>query len=267
MSYKVYLWGSLSGVEWSQAAWKAEGRTVPLHYCREELLHGVLMEHLPKRGIAVDAGCGTGRWPIYLQRLGYRAVGIEISHAGCAIAKENASDLGILQADVMRIPLRDRSVDAVLSLGVVEHNEAGPLDALLEAHRVLRPDGVLILAVPYNNLFRRLIVNRVQSYVTWRRRRARMALTFNEYRFSRRELCAFLARSGFETVATYPNDLLPPKHVGLWVDYMNIFTSPFSPPPEEPFRLPGIAGQIAERMLRWCPWLVCAEIVCIARPR
>jgi SAM-dependent methyltransferase len=265
VSYKVYMWGSLSGVEWSQAGWKAEGRIVPLHYCTEERLHGVLMAHVPKQGITVDAGCGTGRWPLYLQRLGYRAVGVEIDHDGCVIAKENQHDLPMLQADIMRLPFRDQSVDALLSLGVVEHNEPGPTEALREAHRVLKPGAVLILAVPYNNLFRRLIVNRAQSYVTRRRRRAGMQLTFSEYRFNRSEVRVFLQRCGFETVAVYPNDLAAPKHVGLWVDYSNIFANPLAPPSEDPFRLPGIQGQIADRVLRWFPWLVCAEIVFVAR--
>ena len=265
MSYKVYLWGSLSAVEWSQAVWKKDGRLVSVEEAEEELLHSVLTKYLPKDGTIVDAGCGTARWPMYFQRLGYRIFGIEISRDACVIAKENDPAVGILQANVKQVPLKEHSVDAVMSLGVVEHDEAGPLDALREAHRILKPNGLLILAVPYNNLFRRLIVNPLHAYVNRQRRRVNAPLCFGEYRFDKREVRGFLKRAGFEVLAAYPNDAQPPRTVGLWVDYDNLTYNPLRPPPSELFVLPGIMGKIASSLLRWVPWLVCAEVAFVAR--
>jgi SAM-dependent methyltransferase len=266
MSYKLYLWGTLSALEWSQAVWKVTGRTVDVDLCEKELLHAVFLRHLPKQGLIVDAGCGTARWPIYLRRCGYRAMGIEIDHEAGRIARETDHGLDILQADVWHVPLKSQSVDAVLSLGVVEHNEAGPLGALREAHRILKAGGLLLLAVPYNNLFRRVFVNHLQTYVNWRRKRAGQEFRFNEYRFSKRELRSFLAAADFAFVAAYPNDLLPPHTVGLWVDHNNL-SSPLRPRTTELFVLPGIKGQVARWLLRWFPWLVCAEVVFVARAR
>ena len=40
-------------------------------------------------------------------------VGLEIDHAGCAIAVENEPGLGMAQCDVRRIPLRDASVEVL----------------------------------------------------------------------------------------------------------------------------------------------------------
>ncbi len=265
MSYKLYLLGSLDALEWSQAVWRLEGRTVPVLECPQELLHEALLCHLPKQGVIVDAGCGTGKWLIHLQRLGYRVIGIELSHEASVIVKENQGDACILEADVRDAPLRSQSVDAVLSLGVVEHSEDGPLAALREARRILKPNGLLVLVVPYNNLLRRAVSNHLLTYVTWRRRRLHAELRFAEYRFSAREVRSFLKCAGFETVAVYPNDLLAPKNMGIWVDYHNLILDPFSPRRIALFTLPRLAGKLAAWAMRWCPWLVCGEITFVTR--
>jgi SAM-dependent methyltransferase len=265
MSYKLYLWGSLNALEWSQAVWKVVGQTVDVDLCEKELVHGALLQHLPKDGLIVDAGCGTGRWPIYLRRLGYRALGVEIDHEAGVIGRKTDTGLEMIQADVWKLPLRAQSVDAILSFGVVEHHEAGPVEALREARRILAPDGLLFLAVPYNNLFRRLLVNHLQTYVNWKRRRIHQQFRFGEYRFTKREIRGFLQQAGFQEVAVYPNDTLPPWTVGLWVDYSNLVSTPLGPAPTAVFILPGIKGVLARRALRWFPWCVCGEVLFVAR--
>jgi SAM-dependent methyltransferase len=139
MSYKIYLFDALSPIEWSQAGWKLEGSDVNLADCEIEYIHAAMFAHLPKQGLIVDAGCGVARWPIYLRQRGYRVFGLEWSEEACRIAKQTDAGLEVMRADVRSTPLADASVDAVLSLGVVEHDEAGPIQALREARRILRP--------------------------------------------------------------------------------------------------------------------------------
>jgi SAM-dependent methyltransferase len=266
MSFKIYLWDALSPIEWSQAAWRVEGRTVSSEACEGEMIRDVLRRYLPKDGLILDAGCGTAKWPIYLRQSGYRCVGVEISADAWKMAREDDPGLPLVGADTRYMPLRTASVDAILSLGVVEHDEAGPLENLRELRRVLKPGRLLVLAVPFNNLFRRLIVNHFQRWVTWRRRRAKQSLGFAEYRFTKREVGGFLRQAGFEVVAVYPNDLLPPKVMGLWVDYDNLFANPLRrKKPEDLFIMPGLKGRIARALVRRVPWLVCGEVVFIAR--
>jgi SAM-dependent methyltransferase len=268
MSYKIYLFDALNPIEWSQAGWKVEGRKVELDDCKGEFIHEVLFRYLPRNGVILDAGCGVARWPIYLRQHGYRVFGVEFSHEACLIARENDGGLAVARGDVRRMPLPDESVDAVLSLGVVEHDEAGPMVALHETHRILKPGGLLVLAVPYNNPFRRSIFNPLMTYTTWRRRRRQWKLGFAEYRFSGAEVRGFLARSGFDVVAEYPNELRPPKNMGLWVDYNNLTMNPYRPiKKEDLFILPGLVGRLAALLTSRIPWLVCGEIVCVARAR
>jgi SAM-dependent methyltransferase len=192
--------------------------------------------------------------------------GLEWSQDACRIAKATDPGLEVVRSDVRAAPLKERSVDAVLSLGVVEHDERGPMAALRETRRILKPGGILVLAVPYNNPLRRLLVNHLQSYVTRKRRRASWKLGFAEYRFSGREVRQFLEQCGFEVLSMHPNDLRPPKNMGLWVDYNNLTINPFRPVGREQlFLLPGGAGTLAASLTRWVPWLVCGEVICVAR--
>jgi ubiquinone/menaquinone biosynthesis C-methylase UbiE len=57
--------------------------------------------------------------------------------------------LDLVQADAIRLPVPDQSVDVVLSLGVLccMTDEAVPL-AVAETWRVLRPGGLAVVSVP-----------------------------------------------------------------------------------------------------------------------
>ncbi len=265
MSYKIYLWDALTAIEWSQASWRSDPGDTP-EACDLEMIHDVILRHVPRTALVLDAGCGTAKWPIYLRRLGYRCVGVEISKDACGLGRRFDAGLPLVCADGRATPLRSGAVDAVLSLGVVEHDEAGPLPSLREIRRVMKPGGILVLAVPFDNLFRRLLVNHLQTAVTRRRRRAGMKLGFAEYRFTRREVRGFLRATGFAPFATYPNDLLPPRVMGLWVDRTNLVFNPLTnPPDQQQFVMPGMKGRIARALVRYVPWLVCGEVVVVAR--
>jgi SAM-dependent methyltransferase len=191
---------------------------------------------------------------------------VEISRDALRIAREVDGTLPLVAADTRQMPLKTGTADAVLSFGVVEHDEAGPMVALVELRRILKPGALLVLAVPFDNLFRRLVMNHLQRYVAWKRRRANVRLGFAEYRFTKRELRRFLRQSGFEPVAAYPNDMRPPKVVGLWVDYENLLEPTRAGTDPKPlFTLPGWKGRVAHTLIRLVPWFVCGEVVFIAR--
>lgn len=259
--------GALSATEWSQAGWRLEG-AAPVDDADHKLITPVLRRHLPVDGLVLDAGCGTGKWIAHLARLGYRVIGLDLSAEALAAARLDAPGAGLALADTQRAPVRDGAVDAVLSLGVVEHDERGPEAGLRELHRMLKPGGVLVLDVPFNNWFRRLVTNPIAARVTRRRRRAGWELGFAEYRYDLGELRRFLEATGFTVETAYPDDLHPPYNIGLWVDLHNIRFNPFqTPSPERMFRLQGVAAAAMAVAMRWCPWFVCGEVTVIARRR
>jgi SAM-dependent methyltransferase len=265
MSYKVLLWDNLTPIEWSQASWRRAAERVPLEECEQEWVRDVLLRHLPRGGLIVDAGCGSGKWPIYLRRRGYRVVGIEISRDGCALARAGEPGLDLLQCDARQAAVKGGSVDAIVSLGVIEHDEAGPGAALAEAHRMLRPGGLLIVAVPFDNPWRRCLHNRLLDRATRRRRAAGQRLAFTEYRFSARELRRYLVAAGFDPVVAFTNELSPPHNMGLWVDWNNLVADPLRPPASELFLLPGALRRPAAVLQRCVPRLVAGEVGFVAR--
>jgi SAM-dependent methyltransferase len=226
----------------------------------------VLLDHLPRTGLILDAGCGTAKWPMYLGRRGFRVIGVDISREACAIARRADPGVALVIGDTRRSAIRDHVFDAVISLGVVEHEEKGPDEGLRELHRVLKPGGTLVLDVPFNNPLRRLGMNHVQSWMTRKRRRAGWPLGFAEYRFSLGEVRRYLRRANFTPLKAYPNDLYPPRNMGIAVDYRNIQFNPLRPPKhEELFVLPGMLGRVANTLMRWTPWLVAGSVVVVAR--
>lgn len=85
---------------------------------------------------------------------GARAVGIDIAAPTVALARQafpqrddGQSTLGGVVGDVRAIPLATGSVDAVYSMGTVEHFDATDV-ALGEIFRVVKPGGHAIIGVP-----------------------------------------------------------------------------------------------------------------------
>jgi ubiquinone/menaquinone biosynthesis C-methylase UbiE len=100
------------------------------------------------RGKAIlDAGCGEGVYARYLGDAGAAVVGIDGSAKMIAFAKERAPRLEFRVADLMEpLDFPDRSFDAVVCAGVLM--SLPQLDTFLsESRRVLKPQGVLLIAV------------------------------------------------------------------------------------------------------------------------
>jgi len=108
--------------------------------------------NIPPGGIALDVGSGPGNVTASLARVAGPdglALGVDISEPMLARAVRNEAGphVGFIRADAQRLPLRDNTVDAVVStaaLQLIPH----PTAALTEMARVLRPGGRLAIMVP-----------------------------------------------------------------------------------------------------------------------
>ena len=107
------------------------------------------LPHL-KRGMhLLDCGCGPGTITLGLAELlaPGEVVGTEIEHSHVALARENASRLGIGNArfetaDLYELPFADASFDAIF-ISAVLGNLQEPIRGLRETYRVLKPGGVI----------------------------------------------------------------------------------------------------------------------------
>jgi SAM-dependent methyltransferase len=128
--------------ESEQRFWWYSGMNQILFRVLDPFVHGARFRRV------LEAGCGTGYlaklladrygWPMYPADLG--AEGLAYAR-GMGLAR-------LTQADIARLPYRDNSFDAVVSMDVIVHFERGQeLQPLSELVRVLQPGGLIALRV------------------------------------------------------------------------------------------------------------------------
>jgi demethylmenaquinone methyltransferase/2-methoxy-6-polyprenyl-1,4-benzoquinol methylase len=109
--------------------------------------------HLPAGSLVLDLASGTGDLCIDLAKAGHRPISIDLSF-GMLSADRSGSPR--MQADVLRLPLPDASVDGV-TCGFALRNLADLGDFFDELARVVRPGGAIALldvATPKNPVLR-----------------------------------------------------------------------------------------------------------------
>ncbi len=128
---------------------------------RAELFGSILddLKALGLEGRLLDVGCGGGHLLALAGQQGWRALGTDLSHQACAVARRAGAS--VIQAEGAALPLRDEAVDAVSLINVLDHT-SDPLTTLREAHRVLRPRGRLVIRIP-NAAFHRPCVRLLAS--------------------------------------------------------------------------------------------------------
>ncbi|MCW2685425.1 MAG: SAM-dependent methyltransferase [Mycobacterium sp.] len=147
--------------------------------------------NIPPGGIALDVGCGPGNVTASLARAAGPdglALGVDISEPmlARAVRAEAGPQIGFLRADAQRLPLRDDTVDAVVSIAVLQLIP-DPAAALAEMARVLRSGGRLAVMVP--------TAGRAARF--WR-----MLPNTGAYAFDEDELGDILEHHGFTSVRT-----------------------------------------------------------------
>jgi ubiquinone/menaquinone biosynthesis C-methylase UbiE len=112
-----------------------------------------MLERLARPGDkdVVDIGCGGGALVRELTAHGARVVGVEVSaqQLAAAVAQDDGNGARYLVGEAQRLPLDDDAADLTVFMRTLHHvPEPNMLDALREARRVLRPDGLVYVAEP-----------------------------------------------------------------------------------------------------------------------
>jgi SAM-dependent methyltransferase len=94
----------------------------------------------PGSGTCLEIGCGTGVHAATVRELGWTPVGVDVS---AGMLRHARGRLAIAMADAQRLPFRDESLTAVISV-MVHTDMPGYLAVVSEAARVLRPGGALV---------------------------------------------------------------------------------------------------------------------------
>lgn len=104
----------------------------------------------------LEAGCGLGRYLLYLRARGVRSVGIDFAREPLETIRRVAGPAPLVAGDLVRLPFASNSFGTILCLGVIEHfDRAAAAVMMAELARVLKPGGDLMVTVPYANAIKR----------------------------------------------------------------------------------------------------------------
>jgi 2-polyprenyl-3-methyl-5-hydroxy-6-metoxy-1,4-benzoquinol methylase len=100
----------------------------------------------------LDFGCGNGAQTVEFLETGCHIIAVDIDQQDLSVLKDyitanNLTSIVPMQYDGHSLPLQSASVDIVVSYEVIEHVE-DESQALNELHRVLKPEGCMIISVP-----------------------------------------------------------------------------------------------------------------------
>lgn len=143
--------GSVVGVEIAPLPLTGE-RTVP-GIARENYWfrrHEMVYEALAARcsgAVVLEAGCGEGYGADRLAEVAQRVVALDHDALTATHVARRYPRLDVARTNLVALPVRDRSCDAVVSLQVIEHLWEQER-FLRECHRVLRPGGALLVSTP-----------------------------------------------------------------------------------------------------------------------
>ncbi len=104
-------------------------------------------DHVSGRRV-LDIACGVGFGLAMLHQAGARVVGMDLDAAALAAAAQAVpGPARLARSDAARLPLRDASMDVVVSFETLEHVPDAAA-AVSEFRRILRPSGLLVLSTP-----------------------------------------------------------------------------------------------------------------------
>ena len=135
------------GLQWQRYQKTQLDSYTKTNISRKRLEYSLNMPLEALRGkVVLEAGCGAGRFTEHLIENCGSLVSADISTAVDANLKNCAGKKPYLlvQADINALPLRPRSFDVVICLGVVQHTPS-PEQAIESLAKYVRPGGTLVI--------------------------------------------------------------------------------------------------------------------------
>jgi len=142
-------------------------------------------------GPALDVGCGRGFILHFLRKRGFEPHGVELTENGAWHAR-HFLNIDMRVGNFLDVPYPDGSFQAVVFWHSLEHMRR-PLDALRRASGILRPGGLVVVAVPNSDSLQARLFG-----ASW----FHLDIPRHYVHFGARSLRAALESAGFRVVKT-----------------------------------------------------------------
>lgn len=155
------------------------------------------LKHLSKTDRILEAGCGPG-WIVYgLNQLGYNLTeGVDYDNKIVETVKNKYPHTNIKVGNLLNLDYQDNYFDVYLSFGVIEHFFNGPEELLIEAKRVTKKNGIIMISVPHLNMHRASHLNSCEKISQDNQK----GLFFHQYYFDENRLQKLLQKHNFELI-------------------------------------------------------------------
>lgn len=132
----------------SQNIWELEGLMLQRQKRRAQVVKRSLKHSNVK--MVLDVGCAEGYTTSFISEVCAFVVGVELNIDSLKIAKNRVKQGMFINASIDCLPFRADCFDTVCILEVLEHlPEEVQRNGLKEADRVLLPNGIIMISVPY----------------------------------------------------------------------------------------------------------------------
>lgn len=170
---------------------------------RGKYYHGHISEHvmneLPKGGLLLDLGCGTG---LFVQRYvaeGGRAVGLDISPGMVRHGRQRCPESGFCVGTADVLPFKDATFDALASLLAFSY-VPDPEGMLRECYRVLKPGGRIAVCTLSRTVLTSLVPVIYQVGEKVGLKKVGVG-DFDEHYYTNAEIASLFQDAGFESVS------------------------------------------------------------------
>lgn len=239
--------------------WTNQTISERINLCEHHYVKNYIIKYINDNHKILEAGCGTGSWVFYLNKMGFDIEGIDLSKNAVDIAKSHDPQIRIYNQDIQKTKYPDNYFDVILSFGVLEHFINGPQKALSEFKRIIKDDGILILTVPTQNIVRYLFINHIKRIRDFCNKLLNNNITFGEYRYSKNKFIKILNENKIIVTEIAPDDFKYPKSLGFYMDF------PFLRNKNNKFEL-NIVGRIIEKFLKnISPNICCAGTIFVCK--
>jgi SAM-dependent methyltransferase len=187
-----------------ESYWKGHADLARTYSTGGRLAREVLAEGPVAGRRVLEVGAGSGRDLLALARLGAVGLVLDYSPASLELVRRQAREQGVpvllVQADALRMPFRDGSLDVVFHQGLLEHFR-DPLPLLRENARVVAHGGRVVVDVPQTFHLYTLMKQTLMLFDRW--------FAGWETQFTPAALERLLAASGLAVRRTYGEWMVP----------------------------------------------------------